>query len=179
MVQRFNKFLYSSIIISVLRLLIGIIFLVFPETSFETITYVLASILMVNGIYFMIEKESNLLYTSFLTLGVVELLLGIVLLIKPDLMKTLFPIVMVAKSTFDLRLSLLLKKYEYSNWSSIFICSIISIICGLIIIINPNIGAIALTASLGILIIVSSVSNIIDTIIFKKNVNSVVKILKK
>ena len=91
MVQRFNKFLYSSIIISVLMLLIGIIFLVFPETSFETITYVLASILMVNGIYFMIEKESNLLYTSFLTLGVVELLLGIVLLIKPDLMKTLFP----------------------------------------------------------------------------------------
>lgn len=183
MVQRFNKFLYSSIIISVLMLSIGIIFLVFPETSFETITYVLAGILIVNGIYFMIEKESNLLYTSFLTLGVVELLLGIVLLIKPDLMKTLFPIVigivMVAKSTFDLRLSLLLKKYEYSNWSSIFICSIISIICGLIIIINPNIGAIALTASLGILIIVSSVSNIIDTIIFKKNVNSVVKILKK
>ena len=125
MLNRLNKFLYSSIIISVLMFVIGMIFIIFPDVSFTTITYVLAIILIVNGIYFIIEKEASLFFSSFLTLGIIELLLGIVMLLNPDIMKTLFPIVagivMVTKATLDLRLSLLLKKYEYDTWLSIFI----------------------------------------------------------
>lgn len=183
MLKKLNKFLYSSIAISVLMFLIGVIFIAFPEVSFETITYILAIVLIANGIYFIVEKENSLFFGGFLTLGIVELLLGVVMLLNPDIMKTLFPIVagivMVTKSTFDLRISLTLHKYEYSNWLSIFILSIISIICGLIIIINPSIGTVALTASLGILITVYALSNIIDTIIFKKNIKEIVKILEK
>ena len=86
------------------------------------------------------------------------------MLLNPDIMKTLFPIVtgilMVTKSTLDLRIALLLQKYNYENWLSIFICAIISIVCGLIIIINPSIGTIALTTYLGIIITVYAISNI-------------------
>ncbi len=183
MLNRLNKFLYSSIIISVLMFVIGLIFIIFPEVSFETITYILSIILIVNGIYFIIEKETSLFFSSFLTLGIIELLLGIVMLLNPSIMKTLFPIVagivMVTKSTLDLRMSMLLHKYEYSNWLSIFICSLISIVCGLIIIINPNIGTMALTVSLGVFITIYSVSSIVDTIIFKKNIKEISKLLEK
>ncbi len=183
MLKKLNKFLYSSIAVSVLMFIIGIIFIMFPEISFDTITYILSIILIINGIYFMVEKEESLFFSGFLALGIVNLLLGAVMLLNPDIMKTLFPIVvgivMVTKSTFDLRLSLLLKNYEYNNWLPILILAVISIICGLIIIINPHIGTIALTASLGMLITVYSLSNIIDTIIFKKNIKEIVKILEK
>ena len=105
------------------------------------------------------------------------------MLLNPDIMKTLFPIVtgivMVTKSTLDLRIALLLQKYNYENWLSILICAIISIICGLIIIINPSIGTIALTTYLGIIITVYAISNIIDTIIFKKNIKEITKVLGK
>ena len=154
MLNRLNKFLNSSIVISVLMFVIGMIFIIFPDVSFTTITYVLAIILIVNGIYFIIEKETSMFFSSFLTLGIIELLLGVVMLLNPDIMKTLFPIVagivMVTKATLDLRLSLLLKKYEYDTWLSIFICSLIAIISGIIIIINPSIGTMALTVSLGL-----------------------------
>lgn len=183
MLNRLNKFLYSSIIISVLMLVIGMIFIIFPEVSFKTITYILAIILIVNGIYFIFEKEASLFFSSFLTLGIIEILLGAVMLLNPDIMKTLFPIVagivMVTKSTLDLRMSLLLKKYEYDTWLSIFICSLIAIISGIIIIINPSIGTMALTVSLGILITINSISSIIDTIIFKKNIKEIAKLLDK
>ena len=183
MLNRLNKFLYSSIIISVLMLVIGLIFIIFPDVSFTTITYVLAIILIVNGIYFIIEKETSLFFSSFLTLGIIELLLGVVMLLNPDIMKTLFPIVagivMVTKATLDLRLSLLLKKYEYDTWFSIFICSLIAIISGVIIIINPSIGTMALTVSLGLLITINSISSIVDTIIFKKNIKEISKLLEK
>ena len=125
MLKKLNKFLYSSIAVSVLMFIIGIIFIMFPEISFDTITYILSIILIVNGIYFMVEKEESLFFSGFLALGIVNLLLGAVMLLNPDIMKTLFPIVvgivMVTKSTFDLRLSLLLKNYEYNNWLPILI----------------------------------------------------------
>lgn len=183
MLNRLNKFLNSSIVISVLMFVIGMIFIIFPDVSFTTITYVLAIILIVNGIYFIIEKETSMIFSSFLTLGIIELLLGVVMLLNPDIMKTLFPIVagivMVTKATLDLRLSLLLKKYEYDTWLSIFICSLIAIISGIIIIINPSIGTMALTVSLGLLITINSISSIVDTIIFKKNIKEISKLLEK
>lgn len=183
MLNKLNKFLYSSIIISIIMFIIGLIFIIYPEVSFTTITYTLSILLIINGIYFLIEKESSIFFSSFLTLGVIELLLGIIMLVNPDIVKTLFPIVagiiMITKSTLDLRLSILLYRNNINSWLSLLICSIISIICGLIIILNPSIGTIALTTSLGILITVYSISNIIDTIIFKKNIKEITKLLEK
>lgn len=183
MLNKLNKFLYSSIIISIIMFIIGLVFIIYPEVSFTTITYTLSILLIVNGIYFLIEKESSIFFSSFLTLGVVELLLGIIMLVNPDIVKTLFPIVagiiMITKSTLDLRLSILLYRNNINSWLSLLICSIISIICGLIIILNPSIGTIALTTSLGILITVYSISNIIDTIIFKNNIKEITKLLEK
>lgn len=183
MLNKLNKFLYSSIIISIIMFIIGLIFIIYPEVSFTTITYILSILLIVNGIYFLIEKESSIFFSSFLTLGVIELLLGIIMLVNPDIVKTLFPIVagiiMITKSTLDLRLSILLYRNNINSWLSLLICSIISIICGLIIIVNPSIGTIALTTFLGILITVYSISNIIDTIIFKKNIKEITKLLEK
>lgn len=184
MAERINKFLYSSIIISILLFVLGMIFMIFPEVSFETITYILSVVLIINGIYFIVEKESSFFLSGFLTLGIIQILIGVVLILNPILMKTLFPIfvgiVMVTKSALDFRISLLLKKYGYNNWLSIFIFSVISIICGLIIIVNPTtIGTIAITTYLGLILSIYAISNIIDSIFFIKNIKEITKLLKK
>ena len=151
--------------------------------SFETINYVLAIILIVNGIYFMLENENNILFSGLQSIGIVELLLGAVLVLKPDLMQTLLPlivgIVMVVKAFVNLRFSLALGNYGYSNWLLLLILSIISIVAGTLIIINPHIGSIALTFSLGFLICTYSITNIIDVLIFKNHIKEIAKIFKK
>ena len=169
MIKKLNKFLYSSIVISVLMCFLGLVFMIYPQMSFETINYVLAIILIVNGI--------------LQSIGIVELLLGVVLVLKPDLMQTLLPIivgiVMVAKAFVNLRFSLALGNYGYSNWLLLLILSIISIVAGTLIIINPHIGSIALTFSLGFLICTYSVTNIIDVLVFKNHIKEIAKIFKK
>ena len=101
MLKNLNKFLYSSIAISIIMFLMGLIFIIFPEVSFETITYILAVVLIVNGIYFILEKEASFFFMGFLSVGIVEILLGVVMLLNPDIMKTLFPIVTgIVNSTF-------------------------------------------------------------------------------
>lgn len=183
MIKKLNKFLYSSIVISILMCFLGLVFMIYPQMSFETINYVLAIILIVNGIYFMLENENNILFSGLQSIGIVELLLGVVLVLKPDLMQTLLPIivgiVMVVKAFVNLRFSLALGNYGYSNWLLLLILSIISIVAGTLIIINPHIGSIALTFSLGFLICTYSVTNIIDVLIFKNNIKEIAKIFKK
>ena len=108
--------------------------------------------------------------------------MGIIMLINPNIVKTLFPIVvgisMVVKSALDLRISINLSSVNYKNWLILFICSLLGIICGVYIIVNPGVGSQVITTYVGIVIMVYAISNIIDTIIFKKNVNEIVKLLK-
>ena len=56
--------------------------------------------------------------------------MGIIMLINPNIVKTLFPIVvgisMVVKSALDLRISINLSSVNYKNWLILFICSLIS-----------------------------------------------------
>ena len=117
MVKKINKFIYSSIVISILMFIMGIIFIVYPDISFTTITYILSILLIINGIYFIATKEESIFFSSFLTIGVIDILLGLVMILNPDIIKVLFPIVvgivMIVKSVLDLRISLLLYKNEY------------------------------------------------------------------
>ena len=50
MLNKLNKFLYSSIIISIIMFIIGLIFIIYPEVSFTTITYILSILLHINRI---------------------------------------------------------------------------------------------------------------------------------
>ena len=105
MLEKFNKFLNSSIVLSVLMFILGLIFMIYPSVSFSVVTYIIAIFLILNGLYFIIEKDNSIFFSGFLTLGVLELLMGIIMLINPDIVKTLFPIVvgisMVVKSALN------------------------------------------------------------------------------
>ena len=71
--------------------------------------------------------------------------------------------------------SLSLKRVGYSSWVLPTIMSIIAIVCGVLMIVYPQSGTIALTTLFGILLIIYSVAAMLDLIIFKKNVNDIVK----
>ena len=180
MKEKLNKFFVSSIILSIIMFIIGMILIIYPEVSFLTITYILAVMLIVNGIYFIFDKETSILFSSFLTLGVLEVVLGIIMLRNPDIVKTLFPIVvgivMITKSSLDLRLSLLLNENGYKNWLILFILSILSIVCGIVVIANPTIGRVAITSYIGFIIAFYSLSALVDTFIFKKNIKDIIKL---
>jgi uncharacterized membrane protein HdeD (DUF308 family) len=182
MKENLNKFFISSIVLSIIMFVIGMILIIYPEISFLTITYILSVILIVNGLYFIFGKDGSILFSSFLTLGVVELILGIIMLRNPDIVMTLFPIVvgivMITKSSFDLKISLILKDCNYKNWIILFILAVLSIICGALIIVNPTVGRVAITSYIGFIIAFYSLSAFIDTFIFKKNIKDIIKLIK-
>ena len=82
---------------------------------------------------------------------------------------------MILKSTIDFRISLILKKARKSDWIYVAVLSVLSIICGIMLMIKTEIGTIDLTVILGVFLAAYSLSSFIDCMVFKENIKAITK----
>jgi uncharacterized membrane protein HdeD (DUF308 family) len=155
--------------------------MIYPDMSIKIISYLIACILIAAGITLIVSYGGSVFLTGFLSTGILAIILGIIIFIYPNSLAIIIPIVvgiwMITSSVVNMQMALSLRKAGYSNWLLAVILAIITIACGILIIINPNSGATALTEFFGIMLIIYSISDIIDIIIFKNNVNDIIKLL--
>lgn len=182
MLNKLNKYLNSGIILTIVFLLVGGILIVKPDISFNIISYLIGVSLIVSGIYlFIIDSKTNNIFINVFLYAILLTLIGILIILNPVTLKVILPIFLglwfLISGIFKIRLDIYMKDEPYFILS--LITNIITVICGVILLINPVESVSAITISLGIIIVVSSISSLIDIIIFKKNINSVVKYLKE
>lgn len=182
MLNKLNKYLNSGIILTIVFLLVGGILIVKPDISFNIISYLIGASLIVSGIYlFIIDSKINNIFINVFLYAILLTLIGILIILNPITLKVILPIFLglwfLISGIFKIRLDIYMKDEPYFILS--LITNIITVICGVILLINPVESVSAITISLGIIIVVSSISSLIDIIIFKKNINSVVKYLKE
>lgn len=182
MLNKLNKYLNSGIILTIVFLLVGGILIVKPDISFNIISYLIGASLIVSGIYlFIIDSKINNIFINVFLYAILLTLIGILIILNPITLKVILPIFLglwfLISGVFKIRLDIYMKDEPYFILS--LITNIITVICGVILLINPVESVSAITISLGIIIVVSSISSLIDIIIFKKNINNVVKYLKE
>ena len=182
MLNKLNKYLNSGIILTIVFLLVGGILIVKPDISFNIISYLIGASLIVSGIYlFIIYSKTKNIFINVFLYAILLTLIGILIILNPITLKVILPIFLglwfLISGIFKIRLDIYMKDEPYFILS--LITNIITVICGVILLINPVESVSAITISLGIIIVVSSISSLIDIIIFKKNINSVVKYLKE
>lgn len=182
MLNKLNKYLNSGIILTIVFLLVGGILIVKPDVSFNIISYLIGASLIVSGIYlFIIDSKTKNIFINVFLYAILLTLIGILIILNPITLKVILPIFLglwfLISGIFKIRLDIYMKDEPYFILS--LITNIITVICGVILLINPVESVSAITISLGIIIVVSSISSLIDIIIFKKNINSVVKYLKE
>lgn len=182
MLNKLNKYLNSGIILTIVFLLVGGILIVKPDISFNIISYLIGASLIVSGIYlFIIDSKTKNIFINVFLYAILLTLIGILIILNPITLKVILPIFLglwfLISGIFKIRLDIYMKDEPYFILS--LITNIITVICGIILLINPVESVSAITISLGIIIVVSSISSLIDIIIFKKNINSLVKYLKE
>ena len=182
MLNKLNKYLNSGIILTIVFLLVGGILIVKPDISFNIISYLIGASLILSGIYlFIIDSKTKNIFINVFLYAILLTLIGILIILNPVTLKVILPIFLglwfLISGIFKIRLDIYMKDEPYFILS--LITNIITVICGVILLINPVESVSAITISLGIIIVVSSISSLIDIIIFKKNINSVVKYLKE
>ena len=185
MKKKFNKLMTISLLTSILFCIAGLTLIIFTQISLETMAYIMAGLLILHGIASIIDdyKQFKIFYFfDGFTSGLLSIILGIIIISNTDYIALIIPIVlgvwMILSSTFKLRMSLALKDSNNSNWLITYVLSILTIITGLCLIFNPEIGALTITKLIGGLCLIYGVCDIIDIIIFKKNLKSIVRLFE-
>lgn len=178
-----NKIFKSSILGAISLVILGILLIFESEATIVTISYVIGGILVAIGVLALLKfykevKDNDDNDTGMdLVYGIISIVLGIVVISNPKAVASIIPIVMgliiILNSGTKLQYSIELKRNNNNLWKSTMVLSLISTLCGVLLIFNPFKGAAFLTKLIGFLILLYAVLDIVSTITIKSTVKKI------
>lgn len=173
----FKKTGWISILESIIFAIIGIILIYNPEGTIKLISYTLGTIFIIIGIFKIINylsaKGKYSFYNYDIIYGLMAIIIGIITMIYSNTIGSIFRIIIgiwiIYSALIRITLAIKLKRIKVEVWKYTLGIAIIMLICGLYITINS--GTIIVT--IGIIIVIYSVLDIIEDIIFMKNVKDI------
>lgn len=171
---------WFSLVESLIFAIIGIVLIQNPKGTVEVISYILGICFMVIGVYKIIvhlaAKEKGNLYDYSIVFGLMAIVIGIIMIaFSKDIYKffsiivgiwIIYSAILRASSSIKLR-----ELVESKVWICSLILSALMLICGIYIIANTY----TLGVAIGVFILIYAIIDIIENVIFLKNVNTVTK----
>lgn len=166
-----------SIVESIIFAILGIVLVCNPTGTVKIITGILGTVFIVIGIYkiirYFISRGNNDFYNFDLIYGLTAIVIGIVAMAYMNIIGSVFRIIIgvwiIYTSFISINTSLQLRKMGGTTWIWSLVLAFIMFACGLYTVINP--GTIVIT--IGAIMIVYAVLDIIESIIFMKHVNKI------
>ncbi len=168
------------IIISALFCVLGVLFMIRPETSAEALEKALGIVLMAFGVIRIVGYFSKdlfrLAFQFDLELGLILFTMGLIVLVKPkesaDLLAMTLGIAVLADSLFKIRIANDSRKFGIVSWPLTLVLAVVNGCIGLCLMIRPFEAAAMLTVLLGAALLTEGIMNLCVCI-------SMVKIVKK
>jgi len=160
-----KKFRADMMLSALFSIVMGVILVAWPETTLDIICKAIAIILIVMGAAELVSYFWNkITYSLSGILGLVVLLIGIWIFVKPQSVLSLIPIVigviLAVHGVQDLKVAFDTKRNGYTKWWSMLLMAIISLALGIICIVNAF-GMVTLTMQIiGIALVYDGVSDI-------------------
>lgn len=175
-----KNFFKSSLVASIVLMILGILLVFQSEATIFTISYIIGGILVAIGVLAIINfikkapKQTSYMEDLDIIYGVVCVILGILIITNPGAIASIIPIVVgigiIINSCNKLQYAFQLRASDNNVWKSTMVISIISALCGIILIFNPFQAAVGITRIVGIFIIIYAILDIISTITIRSNV---------
>ncbi len=163
---------WYSVIISVLMIVLSIFLMLNPLKSLEVFVIIFSIIMLINGIgyfvsYFTISSESRL-FSIDLLMGLITIISGVMVLVYRMDLINIFPIILgiwiIVSNLFKLQLSINLGTIIGSECIWFIILSILLLVLGILLIVNPFESVITITTMAGLLLLISEAFNLIESI---------------
>lgn len=179
-----NKFISISIFVSLLFVILGVMMIAFPQISLQVFAYILATLLLLNGIYLVVADfriRRYFLLMDSLFPGILSVLCGILLFVYPETLHFLIPILLsvwfIFNSILKMRISFFLKEAG-ENWILLFLFALFSFLCGILMLLQPSVTSITVTLFAGILLVIYSIFDIIDLLEVKRHTKKMISYFK-
>lgn len=175
----------KGILGSLLLIVLSIFLMLKPIEIIGSLIKVIGMILLICGVFdfanYFVNKKEESLFDYGLVKGIIEITIGVLFIFKYDLLINLFPcilgLIIVFINIFKLQTAISLKEFE-SNYMTGVIISSLSIILGLIIVINPFETIEVVIIVSGAVLLISELSNIIYSISVLKFFKKTYKVVK-
>lgn len=167
-----KKYEGCSIVVSILMICLSLFLMFKPLESLEVFTVIFAIIILLSGLgylmsYFTISKESRL-FSVDLLFGLVTIISGIMLVVYKKDMINIFPVILgiwiITSNLFKLQLSINLSLFFDNTYLGFVLITILMIIFGLLLIVNPFASFMTITVTAGTLLLITEVVNLIESI---------------
>lgn len=178
-----KKTAWGAVIESLVVMVLGILMVVWPNTTVAVVTNVLGAFLIINGIYqivmYFVAKGQNDFFNDGLLTGVISLLVGIAAIVIGEDITNVFRIVigiwMIYESLVRVNTAIKLHSVEVQSWKYMLILAIVMLALGIFVTFNAG----AVTQLIGWMLILSGIIGIIGDVMFIQQVNTVVEKLTK
>ena len=179
--EHFNKILkkvgFSSIVVSLIFAILGLVLIMKPEGTVKFISYIIGTMFILVGIVrimtYVFSKNKYDFYNYDMLFGIISILIGIVAIIYTDTIGTIFRIIVgiwiIYSGLTRIDLSIKLKELNSIVWTYSLGLSVTMLLGGIYILVNS--GAIVIT--IGVLMLVYAIIDIIESVFFMKNVNKI------
>ena len=173
----FKKTGWISILESLIFAILGIVLVCKPEGTVKFISGVLGTVFILIGIYkiinYFITKEENDFFNYDLIYGLTAIVIGIVAMAYMNIIGSVFRIIIgvwiIYTAFVRINSAIQIKRIGSKAWIFGLILAVLMLICGLYVIIYSN----AIIVTIGAIMVVYSVMDIIESIIFMRNINKI------
>ena len=167
---------WTSILTSIILAILGLIMIFNPDTTMQFISTILGIIFIVIGIIkianYFISRGNSTLFANDISWGLVAVILGLVTIVYSSTIESIFRIMIgiwIIYSGFTrFSLSFKLKEVNDKVWAFMLVLAVLMVIGGLYVTFYPG----ALIVTLGVIILIYAVMDLIEGFIFMKNMKN-------
>ena len=174
-----KKSAWGAIIESLVTMILGVLFITWPDTVIKILAYIIGTFFVVKGAYqiinyFMVKGQNDFFNNNLLS-GVVFVLVGIVALVMGQELANVFRIVigiwMIYESLVRINTAIKLNAVGIGAWKSILILALIMLVLGVFVTFNTG----AVFTLIGWTMIMTGLIGIVGDAMFMQYVNQVVE----
>ncbi len=178
---------WNTIVTSVVYIALGIVLLFMPTTSLYIILNIIGIGTAVAGLlslirYFTFDANESFYRNDFL-LGLIGVAIGLLIFLRKDIFASLIPFLLGIAIMFSgfvkLQDSIDAKRMGYQNSVVYIVLSLINIVVGIVVILNPFKTSELLFMIIGAGLMYSGISDLVSTVYLSRRLNKLHKELKK
>ena len=178
-----KKSAWSSIIESLAILVLGVLFIIWPETMIKILAYFVGAFFIVKGgfqvVTYYMQNGQNDFFNNGLLSGVVSILIGIAALVIGEdiagIFRIIVGVIVIYESLVRINTATKLASVGISDWKYILLIALIMLVLGIFITFNTG----AVVALIGGMMVATGVIGIIGDIMFIQHVNKIIEKINK
>ena len=181
-----KRIFWISLASTLVMLAFGVLLFIFPTTVIKSIAITMGVIFIMIGIvpiinYFRYRAKGFSTTFSFM-MGVFCIVVGLILLMNENILGTIIPIItgvwMIINGINRISIAMDLRDDKVSYWAITFIYAIITLIVGVLLILDPVNGGKLVTKTIGIIICIYTVIDLVDLILVRVKCKKITKEIK-